>query len=47
MCDATIGAKELMDISSYQMLSVEKSRKVIKQSQSLLKKVAHMCAISG
>ena len=43
-----IGAEELADISSYQTLPEgTKSKKVIKRSQSLSKKLTHICAISG
>jgi hypothetical protein len=47
MCDAMIGAEELSYILSYQTLSAEKIGKVIKRLRSLLKTMAHMCAISG
>jgi hypothetical protein len=42
-----ISSEELVVISSYQTLSGEKSKKIIKRSQSLSKKMVHLYAISG
>jgi hypothetical protein len=46
--NTVIGVEKLADISCYQMLSADKSKKIIKWSWSLLKKLAHiMCVIKG
>jgi hypothetical protein len=43
----TIGAEELAIISSYQTLSADKSKKVIKQSRSSFKSWAPICTHRG
>jgi hypothetical protein len=48
MWNFTIGAEELADIFlAIKRCQRTKSKKVIKQSRSSLKKLVHMCAISG
>jgi hypothetical protein len=47
MCDATIGAEELADISSYQLLPADKIQKSIKLARISSKKQAHICATGG
>ncbi len=47
MWDAMIQEKAISYLSSYQTLTAEKNRTVIKQWQSLLKKWSHVCNHSG
>ncbi len=45
MCDASIGAEGLADISSYQTLSADKKQISYQAITKLIKKMAYMCAI--